>query len=389
MRVLHSSDWHLGRSFGPVPLHDTQVAFAEWFVGLAVREQVDLVVIAGDVYDRAIPPTPSIELFRSVLQRLRAAGVVVVVIAGNHDSAERVAAYDGLLDLSGVYVRGGYGRVGEVLTLHMPDGPVDVVLLPYLEPLLEPASFHDEYEGDTGARRRRPSHHEVLERAVQRATAQLCSPRSIAVAHAFVTGSGVGPEQSESERQLVVGGTGEVSASLFEPFSYTALGHLHTPQAVGGPTVRYSGTPLAYSFSETTAKEVVLVEVDAHGTVEVAAVPVPVGRGVATITGTIDDLLANPNASLVEHFVRVNLVDNTAVIDAKKRLQAQYPWVVEVNWQPAERADDANRASVLERRQLTPIEAAGEYWRSLHDVDLTEAEHTVLAGVLEPAEGAR
>jgi exonuclease SbcD len=153
--------------------------------------------------------------------------------------------------------------------------------------------------------------------------------------------------------------------------------------------VRYSGTPLAYSFSETTAKEVVLVEVDAQGTVEVAAVPVPVGRGVATITGTIDDLLANPNAALGEHFVRVNLVDNTAVIDAKKRLQAQYPWVVEVNWQPAERADDANRASVLERRQLTPIEAAGEYWRSLHDVDLTEAEHTVLAGVLEPAEGAR
>ena len=87
--------------------------------------------------------------------------------------------------------------------------------------------------------------------------------------------------------------------------------------------------------------------------------------------------------------MRVNLVDNTAVIDAKKRLQAQYPWVVEVNWQPAERADDANRAAVLERRQLTPIEAAGEYWRSLHDVDLTEAEHTVLARVLEPAEGAR
>src|SRR5689334_3123002 len=138
MRLLHTSDWHLGRSFGPVSLHDDQEAFVGWFVELALSEAVDLVVIAGDVYDRAVPPTRSIELVRTALVRLQRAGIQVVVVSGNHDSGERVAAYDGLLDAAGVHIRGGYARAGEVLRLELADGPLDVVTLPFLDPVVAP-----------------------------------------------------------------------------------------------------------------------------------------------------------------------------------------------------------------------------------------------------------
>ena len=141
MRILHTSDWHLGRSFGPVSLHADQAAFLDWLVEVVVAERVDLVVVAGDLYDRAIPPTESVALLRDTLDRLVAHRVRVVAIAGNHDGPERLAAYDGLTDLSGVLVRGGFGRAGAVTTLELADGPLDVVAVPYLDPVLTPPDW--------------------------------------------------------------------------------------------------------------------------------------------------------------------------------------------------------------------------------------------------------
>ena len=122
MRVIHTSDWHLGRSFGPVSLRRDQEAFCDWFVATAVEHRADLVVIAGDLYDRAVAPTESIELFRATVRRLRAANIVVAAISGNHDGADRVSPYDDLLDAGGMYVRGGYEGVGRVVTLTFADG---------------------------------------------------------------------------------------------------------------------------------------------------------------------------------------------------------------------------------------------------------------------------
>ena len=401
MRLLHTSDWHLGRSFGPVPLHDDQCAFVDWFVATAVQQGVELVVIAGDVYDRAVPPTRSIELLRSALVRLHDAGISVVVIAGNHDGPERVAAYDGLLDASGVYVRGGYDRAGEVLQLQFADGPLSIVAVPYLDPVLQPI---DAPEGERATepiapveagsagvplvddsdlvapRVRRSTHHEVLQAALERARTRGLGARSVAVAHAFVTAAGRAPAESESERQLTVGGHGQVDAGVFQGFSYTALGHLHTPQSIGSPTIRYSGTPLAYSFSEVTPKQVVLVELGADGAADVTPLPVPVGRRVATIEGTLEQLLASPRPQHVDDFVRAVLTDPGPVIDAKVQLQRVYPWVVEVQLRPADR-DDAvtDAASAQHRNRLQPIEAAAAYWADVHRRPLSPAEHLLLA----------
>jgi len=365
MRILHTSDWHLGRTFGSVSLADDQAAFVHWLVELCAAEAVDLVVVAGDVYDRAIPGTEAVVLFREALVRLQAGGHTVAVITGNHDGADRVAAYDTLLDHSRVIVRGGYGNIGEVLPLQFRDGPLDLVLLPFLDPQAAPDDLPDTPATATAAaddafeRRMRRTHQSVLHHAVASARPHLAAPRSLAVSHAFVNGG----SSSESERHLTVGGTGTVKASLFEGFSYTALGHLHKPQVVGkNRLVRYSGTPLAYSFSETHQKTVTLVDMSPVGVCTIRTIDVPVGRPVLTIRGGIDALLATvPTPQAAGSIVRAYITDSGVVLDAKARLAAVYPHVAEIVLTPLLVGADAGRA-VVARATATAAEVADAFW---------------------------
>lgn len=368
MRIIHTSDWHLGRRFGATSLAADQEELADWFVALCRDQRAELVLIAGDLYDRAIPPVGSIELFRDTVGRLLANGSQVAAITGNHDSADRAAPHGDLLDLSGFFLRGGYDHVGSVVPLDGADGPLDLVLLPYLDPKAAPDDFGGpapEHLGDVPPaadelleRRSRRTHRSVLHDACTLAGARMRAPRSVAVAHAFVTGG----EASESERQLDVGGTGEVPASLFEPFSYTALGHLHRPQAVSGSATRYSGTPLAYSFSEEHQKSVVVIDMDAEGRSEISTVAVDVGRRVRTLTGGIEDLLdprRHPDAH--DCFVRAVLTDRETVLDARSRLAAVYPHVVEIRLRPLDGGPERSCAPT-DVRDLEPLDAARRFW---------------------------
>jgi exonuclease SbcD len=425
MRILHTSDWHLGRSFGPVSLHADQQAFLDWLVELVVAERVDLVVVAGDLYDRAIPPTESVALLRDTLERLVAHRVRVVAIAGNHDGPDRLAAYDGLTDLAGVVVRGGFGRAGALSTLELDDGPLDVVAVPYLDPVLVPPAWAEQApptadvapvaapvaapaeveatddldlfsyleasvaaEADVVADPPAPgptplrTHHAVLAEALRRAAAEQRSPRRLAVAHAFVSGA----LPSDSERLLTVGGTAEVGVELFDGFHYVALGHLHRPQRVtaGVDHVRYSGTPLPYSFSETHPKQVVLVDMAPDGATEVRTVEVPVGRGVATVTGTLAEVLADPaHQPATGHFVRAVLTDPGYVVDAKSRLQERFPHVVEVVLAPA-RPDAAapQGAGAGAVRRMAPLDAAVGFWLDVTGDEPTEVERSLLESAL-------
>lgn len=373
MRILHTSDWHLGRDFGPVSLHDDQKAFLEWLVGQVRKLQIDLVVIAGDLFDRAYAPADAIRLFRDALHELLGTGAKVAAITGNHDAHDRVANYGGLLDLSGLYLRGGYQAVGEVIALEFSDGPLDLVLLPFLDPQGAPDSLGVEAvptedgavaEGvdDVFARRVRRTHQSVLEDAVKAVQPRLTAPRSLAVAHAFVSGGQV----SESERQLEVGGTGSVSADVFSPFSYTALGHLHRPQSIdGAPNVRYSGTPLAYSYSEEHPKSVTIIDMASDGSCTYETVPVGVGRAVATVTGRIDELLAmKPTEAVRASFVRAIITDPGVVLDAKQRLSVVFPNVVDIEMRPvgADGEPIVPSGVLVDRKRLTPAEIADQFW---------------------------
>lgn len=361
MRILHTSDWHLGRSFGPISLSDAQERFCDRLIDTVSDGSIDLVVIAGDIYDRAIAPTESIELFRETVRRIRSTGAVVAAISGNHDGADRVSPYDDLLDASGVYVRGGYEGVGRVIRHEFNDGPLDLVLLPFLEPQAAPDSFGESSDDDDLERRRRRTHQSVLEHATGLASSQLTAPRSLAIAHAFVTGGSV----TDSERQLEVGGTGEVSADLFAPFSYTALGHLHRPQRIGADTVRYSGTPMPYSFSEDHDKSMVIVDMDASGASTIETVDIDVSRRVATIRGTIDELLdpsRHPEAH--DRFVQAIITDRETVIDAKSKLEVLYPHVIEIRPEPAGGPAVVTGPSTAIDR-LEPADAVVEFWTEI------------------------
>ena len=375
MKILHTSDWHLGRSFGSVSLHDAQTQFCEWLLEVAVSEKVELLVVAGDLYDRSIPPQESVVLWRETLTAFHKAGITVVAIAGNHDGADRVAAFDGLTDGARIFVRGGYGRAGEILTLDFADGPLDIALVPFLDPQLAPP----EWKTELAEAEVRPTHESVLQKAMDQARSGATSPRSLAVAHAFVGGS----TPAESERQLTVGGTDQVAATVLEGFSYVALGHLHTPQVIGGAEhVRYSGTPIAYSFSETAPKSVVLIDMNADGTSSIEAIPVPVGRGVITLIGTIDELLApgaHPEAD--DKYVKAVLTDNAYVVDAKSRLLEVYPYCTDVVMKMAGTSTTIGPNDEI-RSALAPRDAAEKFWEDIVNEPLSELQRdTVVAAI--------
>ncbi len=379
MRILHTSDWHLGRSFGPISLLDDQAAFVDELVEVVESERVELVVIAGDVYDRAVAPTEAIALFRESLERLRDAGPRIVVITGNHDGADRVAPYGGLADRAGVFVRGGFATVGEVLTLDVDDGQLDVLPLPFLDPVLAPVPPEPtEPAGSDATIRPRHSHESVLRWAIGQTTVHRRSARSLAIAHAFVAGGSA----SDSERLLSVGNTDRVAADVFHGCSYTALGHLHRPQQVRELPLRYSGSPLPYSFSETHPKSLTMVELDARGTATIHELPIRSGRRVRTISGTLDQLCARPVHDAVDCFVRARLTDTGAVLDARSRLAAVYPHIVEIEL-PSVRSGPTGPGPDADA--LTPRDLALAFWEDQTQGAATPEVDALLSDALEVA----
>lgn len=335
MRLLHTSDWHLGRQFHGLSLLDDQARAMDRVVELAAAAEVDLVVIAGDLYDRAIPPADAVRLFTDTLARLRAGGAAVVAIAGNHDSHVRVSVYDELLAAQGVTIRGRWQRAAEpvLVSPRMGGAPVAVYPLPYLEPLLEGAALQQLDPDPQGPVR--IDHQRAMELALLPVRADLARRpglRSVLVAHAFVAGG----RSSESERDLTVGNAEAVAVPTFTGFNYVALGHLHGAQQLDGPRLAYSGTPLPYSFSEQDQlKSVRVVELDPEGIAAVEVVPLGVGRPLRTLQGPLEQLLNDPRLEEARGaWVRVLLSDDQLPRQAMTRLRERFPHAVELRHQP-------------------------------------------------------
>ncbi|MBQ0830590.1 exonuclease SbcCD subunit D [Streptomyces tagetis] len=325
MRILHTSDWHLGRSFHRVSMLDAQAAFVGHLVATARERAVDAVVVSGDVYDRAVPPLAAVELFDDALHRLAGLGVPTVMISGNHDSARRLGVGSGLLDRAGVHLRTDPAGCGTPVVLEDAHGPVAFYGLPYLEPALVRAEFGVEKAG----------HEAVLGAAMDRVRADLAGrpagTRSIVLAHAFVTGG----EPSDSERDITVGGVAAVPRGVFTGVDYVALGHLHGAQTLT-ERVRYSGSPLPYSFSEAAhRKSMWLVDLDAAGTVTAERVDCPVPRPLARLRGTLDDLLADPGLARYEDaWVEATLTDPVRPADPMARLTTRFPHALSLVFAP-------------------------------------------------------
>lgn len=349
MRLLHTSDWHLGISLKGVPLIDHQRDFLAWLVDLARARHVDGVLVCGDVYDRAIPPVDAVTLLEQALIDL-AAVCPVVVISGNHDSATRLGFGGRLMEAGRVHLRSGVDDLDRPVEIVGRDGVTTLVYgLPYLEP--------EVVRERLGAER---SHHAVLSVAMDRVRAHLDEqrvdgrlPRAVAMAHAFIAGGTV----SESERDITVGGIADAPVSVFAGVDYVALGHLHRPQVVSeDPPARYSGTPLAYSFSEEGhTKSVAVVDIDSVGTVSVETVSTPVPRPLVTLRGDLMDLLADPAWGYAEEaWTRIVLTDAVRPESPMERLRTRFRHTIELGFDNTGGVD-ATPGTVLDPRSADPM----------------------------------
>ncbi|HWG00466.1 MAG TPA: exonuclease SbcCD subunit D [Trebonia sp.] len=400
MRFLHTSDWHLGRSLHRTDLRDAQTAFLDHLVEMARAEKVDAVLVAGDIYDRAVPSVDAVALCEDALFRLRGTGARVILISGNHDSARRLGFSSSLIDAAGVHLRTRPSALADPVMLEDDHGSVAVYGVPYLEPAFGVPG--QDKAGDQGDQNDAPcaadadagpaparGHAAVLggaARLIQADAASRGVARTVVMAHGWVHGGAA----SDSERDISVGGIGHVPASVFNGFSYVALGHLHGQQTIA-EHMRYSGSPLPYSFSEAAHKKGCwLVEIGASGQVRAERVPAPVYRRLTLLSGRLDELLSAPEYD--EHqgdFLAVTLTDTQRPDRAMDRLRARFPHVLTLEFKPAGVLPDGRRygEKVAGKDDLA---IASEFIQHVRDGAPTAAEQQLLAAAFEAArEGVR
>ncbi|MFJ9041694.1 exonuclease SbcCD subunit D [Streptomyces sp. NPDC102406] len=374
MRILHTSDWHLGRAFHRVSMLDAQAAFIGHLVATVRERGVDAVVVSGDVYDRAVPPLAAVELYDDALHRLAALDVPTVMISGNHDSARRLGVGAGLIGRAGIHLRTEPGRCGDPVVLPDAHGDVAFYGLPYLEPALVKDEFGVVKAG----------HEQVLAAAMERVRADLAQrpagTRSVVLAHAFVTGGA----PSDSERDITVGGVAAVPAGVFDGVDYVALGHLHGSQVLS-ERVRYSGSPLPYSFSEADhRKSMWLIDLDAEGAVTAERVDCPVPRPLARVRGDLADLLADPDLTAHENsWVEATLTDEVRPDDPMARLTERFPHTLSLLFEPR-RTDARPEATYAERlKGRDDHEIAEDFVTHVRGAGPDEDERALLRAVID------
>lgn len=372
MRILHTSDWHLGRQFHGLSLDEDHDHILVQILAVIDDERPDVVIIAGDVFDRANPPQSAITRLSQFLTTVRAASdAAIVIIAGNHDSAAQIGAMGVLADGGAAIVRGPLDEDERPLVVSDAHGPVAISALPFAFEYAARLCFDDDGIGCPA---------DVIRAQLASARKHVAEGmRWVVVAHAFVDGAAT----SESERPLtrMVGGIETVSAAAFEGAHYVALGHLHRPQPVGLDHIRYSGAPLAFGFDEEgQQKSVSLIDLAADGTVTVTEVPLRPLRQVRTIRGKLLELLAAAEVS--NDIVRVVLTDDTPQIDPMKRIRAVYPNAVQLayerNERPVELHLEEQRAAIDDPQTLS-----SEFLEFIRGEPLSDAEGQIVASALQ------
>ncbi len=352
---MHLADLHLGKRVNGFSMMEDQEYILNRILEIMEEEQPDGLLIAGDVYDKTIPPAEAVRRMDDFLTAVAAKHVPVFLISGNHDSAERVAFGHQLMQGSGIWISPVYDGTIRHHTLEDRWGEVNIYLIPFLRPSVVRSFFPDvEIEDYTDALR-------TIIEDLQVDT----SRRNVVLAHQFVTAAGALPETCDSE-QLSVGGLDRVDGSVFSPFDYTALGHLHGPQRVGSETIRYAGSPLKYSFSELHQKKSVTVaELRAKGETEIRQIPLQPRREMTELRGTFEEILeeARKKGEPQTDYYHMILTDETDVVDALSRLREYYPNIMLLDY------DNRRTRSQKEVEQLDRVEerTPGELFAALYE----------------------
>lgn len=368
MRILHTADWHLGRQFHGVPLDDDHGSVLSQVEAAIAAHAPDVLVIAGDIFDRATPPQSALSRFGDFVRRVaRDGGTAIVLIAGNHDSAAQIGMMGVLADADRSLVRGPLDAEEKPLILADEHGPVAISALPFSYEFAARACYGSD---DISC----PA--DVLREQVASARRHLPDgARWVVVAHAFVEGAAT----SDGERPLTraVGGIETVPSSVFEGADYVALGHLHRPQAVGAEHVRYSGSPLAFGFDEEGhEKSMTLVDLAGDGSVTTTLIPFVPHRRIRTLRGRLVELLAAPGGS--DDLIGILLTDEVRQIDPMKRIRELYPNAVQLAY---ERDEPTGEQRLRDGRAAleSPKEMIAQFVGFVREKGITEAETALVA----------
>lgn len=378
IRILHTADWHLGREFHGHDMTGLHQQFFDWLIAEVEARQIDVVLMAGDIYDRALPPVGAVNMLNRELDRL--AGLTrTVLITGNHDSTTRMG--HGALLREEIHLRAGAGQAAEPVVFDDLAFPLAIYPIPYLDPVTVANEL--DLEAST--------HESVLTEITDRCRQELAArtgTRAIAVGHAFITGS----DPSDSERSIQVGGSESVPASVFEGFDYVALGHLHRPQKVS-ERVRYAGSPLPLSYSEVgigAPKSVTVLELSADGTLSDEQIEIPQPVRMARLKGTLEDLLNDPELEAKrEWWLEITLTDEQRPDQPMDRLRSRFPNLISLHFTAAVSSGTVISPEEVERlARSQPSELVASFLEEVRGRGPTDTERELIETALEEQTGA-
>lgn len=369
MKFAHLSDLHLGKRVNEFSMIEDQRYILKEITEIIRREQADAVLIAGDVYDKTIPPAEAVRLLDEFLTGLSKMGLPVLAISGNHDSPERLSFGTGLMKNSGVYLSPVYDGEAESVILQDAWGEIRVFLLPFLKPATVRSTV-EEKERESIA-----SYQEALEKAVER-LAPDTKQRNVLLAHQFVTGAG----RSDSE-EVSVGGLDNVDAGIFDGFDYVALGHIHSPQHVGRETLRYCGTPLKYSFSEADQqKSVTMAELKEKGWVSIQTIPLTPFRDLRKIRGTYMEVTARSfyQDQNTEDYLQITLTDEEDVPGAMEKLRTVYPNLMRLEYDNKRTRENREIEGTSGEEEKSELELFGELYELQNNETMSPVQRSFM-----------
>ena len=360
MKFIHTSDWHIGRLFHNISLLEDQEYILEQIIGYAKKESVDAVVIAGDIYDRSVPPASAVDLLDRVLNTICTdLNIPILLIPGNHDSAERLRFGSSLMKSSGLYIFGDLAKI----TMPVNIKGVDFYGIPYADPDTVKSQFQEQVN----------THNEAHKFLIERIRESLKpNAMNVLISHCFIDGG----ESSESERPLSIGGAECVNYEMFSEFDYVALGHLHSPQYRGRETVRYSGSIMKYSFSEIKQKKgITLVEIEGNNVVH-SLLPLVPKRDLSLLEGELDDLLNEGKKSKNEDYLLIRLTDQKAILDPMGQLRDVYPNVLHI--EKIILQDSGKQIQNSAKLKRSEIDMFRDFYEQVSKKSLTEDQNKII-----------
>ena len=374
MKILHTSDLHIGKRVKEFSMLDEQRFILNQILTTAETEQPDAIILAGDIYDKSVPSAEAVSLFDDFLVSLARLGKSIFIISGNHDSPERISFASRIMQASKIYLSPVYD--GTIRPVILPDGESEVAF--YLLPFIKPSVVLHYADEGTDIK----TYDDAMRYVVSKMDIDK-SRRNILIAHQYVTGA----ERSESE-DMVIGGLDNVDASVFAPFDYVALGHLHRPQYCGRATIRYSGSPLKYSFSEVfDKKSVTIIEINASQAPVVTEHALTPLHEWYALRGTYDELTAldyYDGKGYQEAYVSITLTDEDDIPDGMRKLRTIYHRLMELSYDNKRtRAGMTNIGKPMNVNELNPIELFGELFEKQNAQPLTDRQRQYVNSLID------